>query len=404
MRNLIMAMFFGIVLIGSTTAQNIVKGIVKDSNSEDPIKGISVKILNTNINGFTDSSGAFTLTNLSSGSYLLEIKFEGYETQNFPLEFNGSPIDLGVILLYEDITEDLDLSTITITDDELNEDANAADNISGLLQATRDVYLRTAAFDFSGSFFRIRGLDSENGLVMINGIEMNKLYDGRPQWSNWGGLNDVTRNQEFTNGLSASNYTFGGLLGTTNINTRASEQRVGTRVSYASSNRSYVHRVMATYTTGMQQNGWAYTISASRRAGNEGYNDGTSYNAYSVFAAAEKKIDDSHSMNFTGIFAPNKRGKSSANTQEVFDLKGIQYNSYWGYQNGKIRNSRFKELVEPVFILNHYWDINEKTSLMTNIGYQLGSLGNSRIDFGGTDLNPNSGFPEGGGANPDPTY
>ena len=33
--------------------------------------------------------------------------------------------------------------------------------------------------------FRIRGLDNEYGVTMINGIAMNKLYDGRPQWSNW---------------------------------------------------------------------------------------------------------------------------------------------------------------------------------------------------------------------------
>ena len=271
-----MTMFFGIALIFGAEAQNIVKGIVKDSNSENPIEGVSVTILTTSVSGPTDKDGVFTLTNLSNGSFILEIRLKGYETQNFPLEFNGSIIDLGTILLYQDVTEDLDLSTITITDDELNDDASAADNISGLLQSTRDVYLRTAAFDFSGSFFRIRGLDSENGTVMINGIEMNKLFNGRPQWSNWGGLNDVMRNQEFSNGLTPSNYTFGGLLGSTNINTRASEQRTGVRVSYASSNRSYVHRVMGTISSGMQENGWAYSISASRRAGEEGFNDGTS--------------------------------------------------------------------------------------------------------------------------------
>ena len=31
-------------------------------------------------------------------------------------------------------------------------------------------------------------LDSENGKILINGLEMNKLYSGRQQWSNWGVL------------------------------------------------------------------------------------------------------------------------------------------------------------------------------------------------------------------------
>ena len=136
---------------------------------------------------------------------------------------------------------------------------------------------------------------------------LSKINDGRAQWSNWGGLNDVLRNQEFSNGLAPSNYTFGGVLGSTNINTRASQQRAGTRISYASSNRSYQHRVMATHSTGMMPGDWALTVSASRRAGQEGFTDGTSYNAYSLFTSFEKKFGDKHSINFTSIFAPNRR-------------------------------------------------------------------------------------------------
>jgi len=60
------------------------------------------------------------------------------------------------------------------------------------------------------------------------------------------------------------------------MNTRASLQRPGTRLSYSSSNRSYVHRAMATHTTGISKNGWAMTFSASRRTGVEGFNAGTS--------------------------------------------------------------------------------------------------------------------------------
>ena len=56
----------------------------------------------------------------------------------------------------------------------------------------------------------------------------------------------------------------------------------------------------------------------------------------SIFLSLEKKINNNHSLNFSSITASNKRGKSSPNTQEVFDLKGIQYSSYWGYQNGKL--------------------------------------------------------------------
>ncbi|TDQ28917.1 TonB-dependent receptor [Tenacibaculum caenipelagi] len=391
MRNFTITMLLLFSGLFSLNAQNIVRGIVINSDSENPMQGVSVSVKEANISSITDASGTFTLSGLPNGRQIVTVSLNGYETQNFPVELSGKTIDLGTIFMYEDISEDQDLSTITITDDELNDDTSAADNISGLLQASRDIYLRTAAFEWSGSFYRIRGLDSENGKVLINGIEMNKLYNSRPQWSNWGGLNDVLRNQEFSNGLTPSNYAFGGVLGSTNINTRASEYNEGGRISYASSNRSYSHRLMATYSSGLLANGWAIAVSGSRRAGNEGYVDGTFYDANSIFLSLEKQINDSHSLNLTVIAAENERGKSSPNTQEVFDIRGIRYNSYWGKQNGKMRNSRVKRLYEPIIMLNHYWKLSENTMLNTNIGYQFGEIGNSRLDYNGTN-------------NPDPTY
>ena len=289
MRKIVLSIFLVLFLFLGVNAQNIVKGVVSDSDSENPLQSVLVSIVNTNLSQITGEDGVFAIKNVPNGSYIVEIRLAGYETQNFPVELSGETIDLGTILFFKDIAEDQDLSLITITDDELNDDASAADNIAGLLQATQDIYLRTAAFEFSSSFFRIKGLDSGNGKVLINGIEMNKLFDGRAQWSNWGGLNDVLRNQEFSNGLAPSNYTFGGVLGSTNIDTRASGQRAGTRISYSSSNRSYVHRVMATYSSGLLEDGWSMTFSGSRRAGLEGFNEGTTYNAYSLFASVEKK-------------------------------------------------------------------------------------------------------------------
>ena len=411
MKNFIttLLLFFGIIF--GTVAQNVIKGVVVDSEKNTQLKGVAINVKKNTANTFTNDNGVFILQNLTNGSYVLEISFKGYETQNFPVELSGTTVDLGTVLLYEDLSEEEDLSTVTLTDDELNDDTSAADNISGLLQASRDIYLRTAAFEFSSSFFRIRGLDSENGKVLINGIEMNKLYNGRPQWSNWGGLNDVLRNQEFSNGLRASDYTFGGILGSTNINVRPSEQRTGTRISYASSNRSYIHRAMATHSTGLSEDGWAFTVAASRREGREGFVDGTMYNATSFFGSVEKKFNDKHSLSFTSITALNRRGKSAPQTQEVFDLRGIQYNSYWGTQDGKIRNSRIKEVSEPILMLNHYWDINETTSLNTNASYQTGNIGNSRIDNNGTKVDGDAVDGEGnpyivnlGASNPDPTY
>jgi len=316
---------------------------------------------------------------------ILLINFNTFSQEEQQIIVNDSINDLSK-------TDDVvDLFSISLSDDELSDDTSAADNISGLLNSSMDIFYRTAAYEFSSSFFKVRGLDSDNAIVHINGIKMNKLYNGRPQWSNWGGLNDVLRNQELSNGSIPLKYNFGGILGSNNINIRASEYGQGGRITYSSSNRSYSNRLMATYNSGMLEKGWAYSISIGRRWGNEGYQDASFYDSNSAFLSVQKIFNNKHSLNLAAIYAPNRRGKASPNTQEVYDLKGIRYNEYWGYHDGEKRNSRVKRVVEPIILLNHDWSIDEKSSLETSIGFQFGEMGNSRLDYAG-------------GGNPSPAY
>ena len=376
--------------------QTLIKGSVKDAVTLEPIADVSITIEETQQTTNTDLLGEFTFsTNVPLGEQVLNLYKIGYVVKRYPIVVNqGMTVNITDMTLDIDVSNASDLFTITLSDDELNDDTGGADNISGLLSSSQDVFQRTVAFEFSPSFFNVRGLGSENGTVLINGIEMNKLFNGRPQWSDWGGLNDVVRNQELSMGLAPSNYNFGGILGSTNINTRASSYRKGGRLTYSSANRSYTNRLMASYASGLIEDGWAFTVMIGRRWGNEGYQDATLYDSNSFFASVEKKLNDKHSINFTSIYAPNRRGKSSPNTQEVYDLKGIKYNEYWGWQDGEKRNSRIREAIQPILMLNHYWDISSKTILNTNIGYQFGSLGNSRLDYNGQRLNED-GIPVG---------
>lgn len=367
-------------------------GKVVDSKTQKPLQDVVATVQNIGLTEVTNSEGKFTFKSVPTGSQLLLIKTVGYKDQLLSVDVvNGKILDLGVIVMSEDITQEQQLSLITITDNDLGDDNSGSESTAGLLQASRDVFQQAAAFNWGQARFRMRGLDSEYGTTMINGIAMNKIYDGRPQYSNWGGLNDATRNIEFTSGSAPSDYTFGNILGTSEINTRASLYRKGNRISIAGTNTNYNGRLMGTIASGMRNDGWAYIISASRRFANEGYFEGTTYNANSFFASLERKISANNSLNFTSIYANNRRGKNSPNTKEVTDLAGEQYNSYWGWQDGYKRNSRIKEIEEPIFMLSDYWKITSKTNLNMNVSYQFGKIGNSRIDYQGVN-------------NPDPTY
>ncbi|NBL65447.1 TonB-dependent receptor [Flavobacterium sp. NST-5] len=392
MKKLVISILFVMqVVFAFAQQESLVKGRVVDSKTQKPMQNVVATLQNTTLTVLTNSDGIFVFEKVSEGTYLLEVKSTGFSRQLLSIEVEGEPLDIGLVVLEEDITSEQQLSLITITESDLGDDNSGSESTAGLLQATRDAFQQSAAFNWGQARFRIRGLDNEYGTTMINGIVMNKLYDGRPQWSNWGGLNDATRNQEFTMGSAPSDYTFGGILGTQEINTRASFYRPGTRISFSGTNTNYNWRSMITHASGMDKDGWAYVLSASKRWAEEGHFEGTDYDALSMFASVEKRFNANHSLNFTAIYAQNSRGKNSPNTKEVNDLMGVKYNSYWGWQDGKKRNSRDKDVEEPIFMLSHYWKINDKNSLNTNVSYQFGSIGNSRIDF----QNAN---------NPDPTY
>lgn len=382
----------GFVTIAQNSALN---GKVLDSYSNEPLSAVEISVQGSTIQTETDDNGNFSIVgdNLSAGEQILLVSKLGYNSQKIPVLIQeNTDTEMNPILLVMDVANiEGQLGIISLSDEQLDDGEGTSYNVSGLLQASKDVFLNAASFDFSATFFRPRGYDSEDGKVLINGLEMNKLYDGRPQWSNWGGLNDAQRNQMFSMGVSPNEYNFGDIAGTTNIIMRASEYRKGGRISYATSNRSYTGRIMGSYNSGLMSNGWAYSVLIARRFATEGYKDGTLYDANSIFASVEKRLNEHHSLNLTAFYTPNRRGKSSGNTQEVYDLKGTRYNSYWGYQEGEKRNSRIKEVEEPIFMLNHYWDINEKVDLNTNVGYQFGKIGNSRLGY---DNAPN----------PDPTY
>ena len=385
-----------LILPFSFLAQDsMVKGRIVDTYSSDPLSNVSIQIQSSAFTTTTNNEGLFNFkeTRLPQGSQVLIVSKSGYLSHRIPIIIQkGMSINLDPILLELDFTEaESSTGFLNISEGELDHDDNTSYNVSGLLSASKDVFFNAAAFDFSAAYFRPRGLDNANGKVIINGIEMNKMYNGRPQWANFGGLNDVQRNREFSIGLKPNEYSFGEVGGTSYINMRASRNRRGGRMSYASSNRSYQGRIMGSYNSGPTKNGWAYSILVSRRFGDEGFQEGTFYDANSFFVAIENKLSSKHALNATLFYTPNRRARATAITQEIMDLKGSTYNPNWGYQEDEKRSSKVRTIREPVIIMNHYWSISENTSIQTNVGYQFGMTGNTRLDYAG-NRNPNGNY------------
>ncbi len=360
-----------------------IEGYVKKENSTLYLHK-AIVVSDDGRQGITDENGYFNFE-LSSGERTLSIVVDGYESFQQAISVKAGNNDIGKLELKPTATipvdENLDrIPVIALSQDDLDSDTESQD-ISGLLTASRDVYLNAAAFNLGQLRFRIRGYDSELTKTFLNGMPMNDLESGRVFWGAWGGLNDVTRARENHFGLEANSLSFGGIGGSVGVDTRASSQRKQIRASYAVSNRSYRNRLMLTYNTGQLDGGWAISLSGSRRWAQEGYEPGTFSDDWSYFASIDKKLGD-HSLNLTVLGAPTHRGGRTASVDELIELSGdTYYNPFWGYQNGKKRNSRVSRSHQPIGILRHDWKIDKKSSLTTSIGIQSGRNGRTALDW-----------------------
>ncbi len=356
-----------------------VQGTVYDQSTRNPLSQVTVNVTNSPQTFVTEQDGKFVITGLSTGNYSLEFNTAGYDVKIVEVVLEDRNLDVGIVELFP--RQRQALSELVVSDLELDMETDIQD-IAPLLTSSQDVFNDVAAYNLSSVRFRQRGYEGKYSDVYLNGLQMNDMNTGNVIWAVWGGLNDAVRNQENYLGLETGNYAFGNIGGVQNIITRASAYRPQTRLTYSYSNRTYANRAMFTYATGMQSNGWAFTVSGSRRWGDRGYVKGTFYDAWSYFLAIEKKINDSHSLALTTLGAPTERGVTNGSTQEVYDLVGHNYyNSNVGVYNGKWRNARVRDNHEPVILLNHYWNVTDATRLTTSVGYRFGYNGYSALNW-----------------------
>ena len=257
------------------------------------------------------------------------------------------------------------------------------------LQAQRDAFLQRAIFDFGQAFFRIRGLDSRYTEQRFNGFPMNSLYDGRPEWQQWAGLNDVTRNEWYSLGIQLFQEGLGGLQGARTIWTEASSIYQGTRLTVSQTNRNYRHRVLATHARTLGSE-WSYAMAFSRRWAKEGYVEGSPYDAWAGYLGLEWHPKPELSIALTGIWNRNSRIRMPAQSEEVHRLKGNSYNPWWGHWNDRKRVANIRRFSSPLLTAHIKGD---PKGLNFGLGISYQSSRSSRDRLGYFDA-----------PNPDPTY
>jgi hypothetical protein len=363
-----------------------VKGKVLNADGTKAVPEATVTIPKAKVISSTNENGVFTFSNIPFGTYEIIISADGFVEETSSITVGEKNTDVGNINLEPNVataTATADNATSTSTEDANDQDngGSSTQNVGSALSASRDPFNSAAGYNWGSYFFKQRGYDGNANQVFLNGIQMNELEDGNASFNIWGGLNDVFRSNSTTHGLMPNEMAFGGLGNTTVLDASAGAQRKQTRITYSNTNRNYRDRIMITKSTGIMKNGWAFTGSLSYRWANKGPIAGTFYQGLSAFGAAEKKIKN-HSIGLIALSNNVKRGKSAPSMKENFEiLNDNLYNPNWGYQGGKVRNTKVLTQSVPLFVLTDEIALKSNSRLVLSASFQTGNIQNTNLDW-----------------------
>lgn len=385
-------------------SQAVVKGTVTDASNNEKLIGASVFVKGTTSGITTDANGGFKLALTQAGKKTIVVQFIGFASKEIEIDAKeGETTDLGDILLQTDqigldevkvfasvaISRKTPVALSKIEPIQIEEKLGTQE-FPEVLKATPGVYATKQGGGFGDSRIALRGFDAANTAVMINGVPVNDMEWGGVYWSNWAGLGDVTRSMQIQRGLGASKVAAPSLGGSINIVTKSTDVTKGGSVSYGIGSEGY-SKIGFAVSTGLTEKNWAITLLGSKTEG-KGYVQGTEFESYTYFVNVSKRINDHHQLSFTGFGAPqwhNQRNSGDALLITEWQKQPLkyQYNASYGFDmNGQRKVSSYNKYNKPQFSLNHFWTINQTSSLSTAIyasigdGYGTGGQGFTSAD------------------------
>lgn len=262
-----------------------------------------------------------------------------------------------------------------------------------ILKSTPSIYAAKGGGGFGDGRMNIRGFDTNNTAVMINGVPVNGMEDGAVYWSNWLGLSDVTSAMQIQRGLGSSKLAIASVGGTVNIVTRAADKKREGNVMVGVGNDGYL-KTLFSYNTGKSAKGWSTSFLMSRTAGAT-YIDGSDFEAYNYYFALGYQPNEKHDFQFTFTGAPQWHMQNFQSSIANFIKYGEdgepnrRYNSNWGYMNGDIMSQSINFYSKPVASVNWDWKISERSKLSTVIYGSWGRGGGTGVigSVNGTNIN-----------------
>ena len=393
-----------VLLMSSFAAfsQGTISGTILDGEINAPLPGANVIVTATNNGATTDFDGNFTL-DVTSNQGSVAISYVGFVTKTVSYTLSNGKANIGTVVLnvdadaldevvitatgVVDIAKDRQtpVAVSTIMASEIQEKLGSQE-FPEILSNTPSIYATKQGGGYGDARINIRGFDTQNSAVLINGIPVNDMENGQVYWSNWAGLSDVASAIQVQRGLGSSKLTVSSVGGTINVVTRSADRRQGGFVSSSIGNGDYLKNV-ASYSTGLSENGWSGSFLLGRTAG-DGYVDGTQFEGYNYYIGVGYRASENSQFEFTLTGAPqqhNQRGFAPSISEYIKYGDGtnprIKYNSDWGFRNGEEFSFSGNFYHKPLASLN--WDLNltETSKISTSVyasfgrGGSVGSIG-----------------------------
>ncbi|MFT5802458.1 MAG: iron complex outermembrane receptor protein, partial [Nonlabens sp.] len=377
------------------TAQNsTISGIITDADTAEPLIGAAV-FTEGSIGTITDFNGAYSLS-LKNGKQLLKVSYVSYESKEIEIDLQGDQVlDIkldGSNLLNEVVvTADIAIERETpvaftnISTKQLDEEL-ASQDIPMILNSTPGAYATEGGGGDGDARITIRGFNQRNIAVMLDGIPVNDMENGRVFWSNWFGLDLVTQTMQVQRGLGASKLSIPSIGGTINILTKGIDAKKGLKFKQEVGSNGYTRSTIG-LTSGRLKNGFGISAAASYKQG-DGWVDGNFTRGFFYYLRIDKQLGN-HMLSFSGFGAPQEHGQrpftyeaglvdttyakengvpASAIAELSLSNKGRRYNEHWGYKGGELYNTRKNFYHKPQFSLRHSYQINSRMFL-SNVAY-----------------------------------
>lgn len=150
-------------------------------------------------------------------------------------------------------------------------------------------------------------------------------------------------------------------------------------VRFTDRNYLFGAKVAAAKTLG---DGWSLSAAADARTGRDMHVEGVFTNALTAGLRLAKRFGEGHELALLCIVPPSTRGTRLSSSEEAFSLTGDRlYNPAWGFQDGRVRNSRVRRETIPLAVVTYEVPLSPATSLTAAFGAEAGVSKYSMLDW-----------------------